>query len=227
MIKPFILTLLLLFPITSFASITQENHIAHYNVFLIPANNVNPLLDRIDKRISAGGLTSLYQQGYLPHITLYLSHYQTSALPIIKSKIQALAKRQAAFPIMINSVEKTKGNWLMLTIQNSPQLQALADEITVNLMPLTEKNITPPTWLNYYPEKRHHFTQYGSPNVFSQFQPHITLLAASSPQKLNFIYRDITNTFVPISSKAIGIGIAKDNTNGQAKQAIATYYFKN
>lgn len=229
MINRFVLFLFFVF-ITPFAiaqgaAKTELPNNANYNVFLIPSDNVTDLLVNLDKSITKFGLNSLYSQGYIPHITLYLSHYPANSLFNIQEKVKEITSSIPPFEVEINSVERTKGNWLMLNIQNNVRLQALSDELVFNLYPLTAKLDTPPKWLENYPKKLSYFEKYNSPNVFNEFSPHITLLAKSEPTKLKKVYREIKNDFKATKTMAVGIGIAKDDENGQAKQIIASYLF--
>ncbi|WP_352339710.1 hypothetical protein, partial [Psychrobacter sp. 16-MNA-CIBAN-0192] len=87
------------------------------------------------------------------------------------------------FPITAEGFSVTKSNWAFINLQPSRQLQRLSDEITLAIEPLRERNVTVPTWVKNYPNKLTAFKRYGSPNVFQNFQPHLTLLAnEKSPQ---------------------------------------------
>ncbi len=197
----------------------------NYNLFLIPSNHIRAPLTQITQQITDVGLTPLYEQGYLPHITLYLTQYASSNLTKIEIEAKKLAAQWQRFPITLTALEQTKGNWLLLNIQDSNKLQRLADEATMALSPLRDPNATLPSWVKAYPDKIASFQRYGSPNVFAQFQPHVTLLPKSNEKKLSHFMSQYANHFQPITVSAIGIGIALDNTNGQAKHPIATYYF--
>ena len=196
-----------------------------YNVFLIPSKTLTVPLEKLSQDITQSKLMPLYQQGYLPHITLYLTQYPTDNLASLQQKVKTLANQWQPFPIELQALEQTKSNWLMLTIKDNRQLQRLADEVTMALSPLRDPNPSLPAWVNKYPDKLASFHRYGSPNTFAQFQPHITLLPSSNAHKLNLFMARYGQHFTPITLNTVGIGIAQDNNNGQAKHPIATYYF--
>ncbi len=159
-----------------------------YNLFLIPSHNVDTTVSTISNQLKQQQLSSLYSQGYLPHITLYLSQYSTSNLKLLKQQAQQLASQWHQFPLTLDHIERTKGDWLMLGVSNTRELQRLADTAAITVAPLRTMDQKAPAWVNHYPEKLAAFQRYGSPNVFTNFEPHITLLAQSDPQKTDPIY---------------------------------------
>ncbi|WP_108649609.1 2'-5' RNA ligase family protein [Dongshaea marina] len=197
-----------------------------YNVFLIPEKSVDQTVGKISQQLKKEQLNSLYSQGYLPHITLYLTEYPANHLESIKKQVQQLASQWKPFEVKLDRIERTKGDWLMLNVERSRQLQRLADSATLAVEPLRAMDPTLPGWVAKYPGKLAAFKRYGSPNVFINFQPHITLLPQSDSNKLDRFMLRYGNGFKPLSFKVLGIGIAKVNSNGQAKQDLATYYFK-
>ena len=143
-------------------------------------------------------------------------------LPEIQKIVSQFARQQSKFSISFNGMHSTAGKWLMLDNQPSPELQQLADEITVQLVKLRDKNAQLPDWVKAYPEKIKTFERYGSPNVFTQFNPHVTLLTPNefSDGVAKF---ETSYTFQPFTSQAVGIGIAQVDALGQAKNVL---YFK-
>ncbi|PSU21118.1 2'-5' RNA ligase family protein [Photobacterium kishitanii] len=196
-----------------------------YNLFLIPSHNVDTTVSTISNQLKQQQLSSLYSQGYLPHITLYLSQYSTSNLKLLKQQAQQLASQWHQFPLTLDHIKRTKGDWLMLGVSNTRELQRLADTAAITVAPLRTMDQKAPAWVNHYPEKLAAFQRYGSPNVFTNFEPHITLLAQSDPQKLTQFMANYGGKFQPVNIKALGVGIATVNSNGQAKTVIASYPF--
>jgi len=131
-----------------------------------------------------------------PHITLYLTSWnchqaraQTStppppptcleyiqlAIASVKPKLSALGpcEIQLSAPYAI-------GSYAMLNVTNTPCLQRYSDLIVNTTFLFAAPNQTVPSWVYSLPEperseKIHYVQQYGSPNVFTQFQPHVTL----------------------------------------------------
>lgn len=196
-----------------------------YNVFLIPAKTADQTVKTISSQLKHEKLSSLYSQNYLPHITLYLTEYPQGSLATIQTKLKQLTAQIKPFYITLDKIERTKGDWLMLNVENSRELQHLADSVTVAMEPLRALNPQLPNWVAKYPAKLAAFKRYGSPNVFTNFQPHITLLPQADSTKLDSFMLQYGNNFKPTTLKVEGIGIAKVNANGQAKQELASYYF--
>ena len=196
-----------------------------YNLFLIPSHNVDTTVSTISNQLKQHQLSALYSQGYLPHITLYLTEYPTTNLKLLQQQAQQLAHQWHQFPLTLKHIERTKGDWLMLKVSNTRELQRLADTAAITVSPLRSMDPKVPAWVSHYPEKLAVFQRYGSPNVFTNFEPHITLLAQSDPQKLTQFMADYGDKFQSVNFKALGIGIAAVNSNGQAKAVIARYSF--
>ncbi|MBY3788955.1 2'-5' RNA ligase family protein [Photobacterium carnosum] len=207
-------------PLPSLASPTTS-----YNLFLIPSHNVDKTVSTISHQLKKQHLSSLYSQGYLPHITLYLTEYPTQNLKSLKQQAQQLATQWHSFNLTLSNIESTKGDWLMLKVSNTPELQRLADTAAITIAPLRAMDPKVPTWVSHYPEKLAAFQRYGSPNVFTNFEPHITLLPQTDHQKLTQFMTNYGDKFHPVNFKALGIGIAAVNNNGQTKAVIAHYSF--
>ncbi|MCP4956365.1 MAG: 2'-5' RNA ligase family protein [Photobacterium aquimaris] len=225
MLKKCMLTLALISISQVVLATPSPSSTTSYNLFLIPSHNVDKTVSTISNQLKQQQLSSLYSQGYLPHITLYLSQYSTSNLKLLKQQAQQLASQYVQFPLTLEHIERTKGDWLMLEISNTRELQRLADTAAITVSPLRSMDQKAPTWVSHYPEKLAAFQRYGSPNVFTNFEPHITLLAQSDPQKLTQFMTNYGQKFQPMKFNALGIGIAAVNSNGQAKAVIAHYPF--
>ncbi|MEC6908564.1 2'-5' RNA ligase family protein [Photobacterium piscicola] len=206
-------------------SVPQPSNTISYNLFLIPNHTVDKTVSTISNQLKQQQLVSLYSQGFLPHITLYLTEYPTKNLNLLKQQAQQLASQWHRFDLTLDNIQRTKGNWLMLDVNNTPELQRLADTAAIMVAPLRTMEPKIPTWVSHYPEKLAAFQRYGSPNVFMNFEPHITLLPQTEPQKLTQFMTDYGDQFQPVHFKALGIGIAAVNSNGQAKAVIASYSF--
>ncbi|MGF1740086.1 2'-5' RNA ligase family protein [Vibrio profundum] len=197
-----------------------------YNVFLIPAKTVDQTVKNVSERLSRHQLDSLYKKGYLPHVTLYLTEYPEGSLAAIEKQAKQLAGHWHSFSLTLDELQRTKGDWLMLDVENSRDLQRLADQATLAMEPLRATNPQLPSWVSQYPNKLESFKRYGSPNVFANFQPHITLLPKSDSIKLDSFMNSYGASFKPIKTEVIGIGIAEVNKNGQARKDLASYYFQ-
>ncbi|ODN42641.1 2'-5' RNA ligase family protein [Piscirickettsia litoralis] len=197
-----------------------------YDIFLVPDKAAHHTVNKISEELQQVGLESLFKQGYLPHITLYLTGYPATTLDSLKKQVKRLASRWSPFAVKFDRLQPTKNNWLMLQVKNSRKLQRLADEVTLAAEPLRAANPKLPNWVLKYPNKLEAFKRYGSPNVFSNFQPHITILAKSNQSQLTNFMSRFGEHFKPAQVKVLGIGIARVNNNGQVIKELAIYYFK-
>ena len=81
---------------------------------------------------------------------------------------------------------------------------------------LRERNATVPTWVKNYPNKLTAFRRYGSPNVFQNFQPHLTLLANEKSPQLAVINKQANPP--KAQGQIIGVGIGISDQFGQQRQ---------
>ena len=197
----------------------------NYNVFVIMDNSAKQNVESISKGLKEVGIDSLYSKGYAIHMTLYLTEYKPEALKTIKETVNKIAKNTKPFEVNFYRLRKTGGNWFMLDAENNAIIQGLADEMTVSLNKYRATDAKVPDWAKSIPEKVKSFNLYGSPNVFMNFDPHITLLTPEDSAKIDAFTAKYD--FKPFKSKVIGIGIAQVDDLGQAKDIIYTVKFKN
>ncbi|WFO08801.1 2'-5' RNA ligase family protein [Edwardsiella ictaluri] len=196
-----------------------------YDVFIIPGSGMATLLAQTTAQLGQYHLTSLAAQGFQPHVTLYLAKYGPDALPRLKQEVAALSQRQQTFPLRLTHLNQTRGDWLMVVVENSRALQSLSDTLVRRLSPYRDKGAPLPGWVNAYPEKKAAFVRYGSPNVFSHFDPHVTLLAQSDHAALSQFMRCYGQRFGTQILEAVGLGIAETDENGQSKAVLVRYDF--
>ena len=189
----------------------------NYNVFVIMDNNAKENVENISKGLKEAGIDSLYSKGYAIHMTLYLTEYKPESLKKIKEVVNKIAKETKPFDVNFYRLRKTGGNWFMLDAENNGIIQGLADEVTVRLNKYRATDAKVPDWAKS-------INLYGSPNVFMNFDPHITLLTPEDPAKIDTFTSKYN--FKPFKAKVIGIGIAQVDDLGQAKDIIYSVKFK-
>ncbi|HAT1671205.1 TPA: hypothetical protein I8Y16_005102, partial [Raoultella ornithinolytica] len=162
-------------------------------------------------------LHGLSEEGYVPHVTLYLSTFKKNKLSDLINTVNEISENRQPFFVQINEIEKTKSGWLMLNVKNNIELQILSDEITTNVFRYRESSLLP-LWTRAFPEKRKYFEKYGSPNVFNEFEPHITVLYQGNEVDIDRYLHE--NTLHPFMADIIGIGISESDQFGQHKHAV-------
>ncbi|MDK4680909.1 2'-5' RNA ligase family protein [Kingella negevensis] len=206
-----------------FTSAWAEN--VNYNVFVKLDNTAESQVREISDELAKVGVKSLYSQGYQVHLTLYLTEYDKSKFNNIKKVVQKFAREKRPFDVSFYGMHKTAGKWFMLDNRMTPELQQLSDEMTVQLTKLRATDAKLPDWVKNYPEKVKSFEKYGSPNVFANFDPHVTLLTPNEFNKGVAKFEE-NYTFKPFTAKVIGIGIAQVDDLGQAKDVLYFQKFK-
>jgi hypothetical protein len=97
--------------------------------------------------------------------------------------------------------------------------------VTLAAEPYRDHTISPPGWMRDYPAKLPAFERYGSPNVFMQFDPHLTLLANETKPGLADFMAGPEKNQPETTGQVEGIGIAVVDGNGQIVKTLAEYRF--
>ncbi|WP_115720687.1 2'-5' RNA ligase family protein [Gallaecimonas mangrovi] len=195
------------------------------DVFAIPSQ---PIIDQVkttSNLLKANGMTSFYAKGRPVHVTLYLTRYPAGSEAAIKAAVAKLVAKQHSFAVQISGFSVTKSRWAFLDVANSAPLQRLADETTMALSPMRSPKPPLPGWVKAYPEKLAAFERYGSPNVFQNFEPHLSLLAAEKSPALATVAQALAAKPPTAQGKIIGIGIGLTDQYGQQKKVLGEYFF--
>ncbi|ALQ54335.1 Signal peptide-containing protein [Pseudoalteromonas issachenkonii] len=195
------------------------------NVFAIPSSPIVELMATTSNELAKQQITTFYQQGLPVHATLYLTDYPQEAQNEIKQVVERIVKKHQPFEIKANGFSVSASNWAFIDLEKSYQLQRLADEVTLKLEPLRDHQAPVPSWVKHYPNKLVAFERYGSPNVFQNFQPHLTLLANEQNPTLAAFNKVMQAEPPQAQGEIIGIGIGISDQFGQQKQVIAKYFF--
>lgn len=195
------------------------------NVFAIPSKPIVELVANTSDELATHQITTFYQQGLPVHATLYLTDYPLEAQSEIKQVVERIVKEHQSFEIKANGFSVSPSNWAFIKLEKSYQLQRLADEVTLKLEPLRDHQALVPSWVKHYPNKLVAFERYGSPNVFQNFQPHLTLLANEKNPALALVQKALHAEPPQAQGEIIGIGIGVSDQFGQQKEILAKYFF--
>ena len=105
--KKIISTLFILLSTHIFANV-------NYNVFVKMDNKATEVVEDISKNLNKHNITSLYDEKYQIHVTLYLSEYKKDAFEKIKAVVDDVATNAKPIELQFYNIRKTPGNWLML-----------------------------------------------------------------------------------------------------------------
>lgn len=193
------------------------------DIYAIPSSPVVDAVAKASSDLAKYGMTTFHARGQAVHVTLYLTRYPASAEPQLKAAIANAVKDCRTLPLAVEGTERTASNWLFLRVKHSAELQRLADTVTLAAEPLRDHSIGPPAWMREYPEKLPAFERYGSPNVFMQFEPHLTLLANETNPRLSSFMADMEKAPPAAMGEVEGVGIGIVDGNGQVVKTIAEF----
>ncbi len=189
------------------------------NVYLTFSSNIVYHVIKISSLAKDAEIKTFMMEGFPVHLTLYLTEYSSEMLDEILQKVEQISKTKQ-IDIVTTNLERI-GTWLFLQTVKSPELLNLHKECVRLLSPLRDKAMKKPEWLSKKSPKHTSFLQYGSPNVDTFFDPHITLLANGDPEKVDTFIKQ--NPLKPIVGKAIALAIGEADKNGQITKEIVSW----
>lgn len=165
----------------------------------------------------------------MPHVTLYLTEWQCSRAPgpdpsQCKEQLDT-ALSEALYALKIESCRLTisapyaAGNYAMLNVSRCSCVQRYSDTIVNATYTLAVANQTVPSWVYTLPEperseKIEDVKKYGSPNVFSQFQPHVTIGWAANASAVAAAVKALAAKFAPFSYSADVVALGVSGAHG-------------
>lgn len=179
-----------------------------------------------------------FLHAYPLHITLYLTDYPDKNIPQLVKRVAFLAKFWQAGALKTTSFYVTEGNYVMLGIDlapepdgSNPYLQQMSDEVVLQLNALRDHKAPIPDWAMNNAVKRQAFSLYGSPNVFFEYTPHITLMAKAfkTAEEAAAFHDDMAaiikeyRQFKPLRFNASAIGVGYTDAFGQITQPFAHF----
>ncbi|WP_203455971.1 2'-5' RNA ligase family protein [Legionella sp. MW5194] len=200
-------------------------------------------IEQFNQFLKSKGVFKKYQiepflHAYPLHVTLYLADYPDKNIPQLVKRVAFLAKFWHAVELKTTSLYVTKGNYVMLGIDlphatqgGNSYLQQMSDETVLQLNSLRDTNTPIPDWAMNNAVKRQAFSLYGSPNVFFEYTPHITLMAkpfkntseaAAFQEEMNALIKDYRQ-LKPLQFKVSAIGIGYADALGQITQPFAHF----
>ena len=215
------------------------NDATQYDIFLIPSQQAHNYIKTFDDSLATTGLLEKYKvtpfiKNHPVHATLYLTSFQPKYIPNIENQIQNIADNTKTFDIKTSNLVAGKSGFLMLNLYNSEKLQNLSNTVVTELSKYRNKNYTIPSWVKYYPTKLESFKKYGSPNTFSEFNPHFSILAADlkTAKSMSSFVKDFNKiiknaNLKPTSFKIQAIGFGEVDNNGQVTKILRTYKLSN
>ncbi|OGK12242.1 MAG: hypothetical protein A2W80_02335 [Candidatus Riflebacteria bacterium GWC2_50_8] len=191
------------------------------NVFCVVSDNIETAFKDAAKALQEEeGLEAFPVKGYQTHCTLYMTQYPLGMQNEVLAKIEALASGTKEFAVNSTGLEITSGNWFFMNIERNSSLQKLSDTLVEQLAPLRAKSDYVPDWAKEFPTKVEYISKYGSPNVYSEFNPHLTFLAKSDAEKLQrFTGKHADSDFAKIiAGHVVAIGAGLADRDGQIKE---------
>lgn len=118
----------------------------------------------------------------MPHITLYLTSFRSEVVGLVMDAVElALQNQPSNCLVQLDPTVYASGAYAMWRVSKTPCLQGMSDAIVNATSQYISPNQPIPDWVysiadpTLRQEKIDFVRKYGSPNVFDQFDPHVTI----------------------------------------------------
>ena len=172
----------LLHPVLALASFSADIHLPVMGSAEVAVTTANEFLSvRFANEVNLTGAD-------LPHVTLYLTEFtcpratDKECVNLVKHGISGVLEKLGTVSPCRSAVTNPypSGSYAMLNVSHQRCLQYFSDTIVNATYMYAKPNQTVPGWVWALPEpersrKVAFVKKYGSPNVFSEFDPHVTI----------------------------------------------------
>ncbi|MHA3771862.1 hypothetical protein ACXR0O_10035 [Verrucomicrobiota bacterium sgz303538] len=191
------------------------------NVCALVSEEENAAVLKVLERLGKLGVTTFRDQGCVLHCTLFMTEYPEDVKGQLPDVVRDNTAGERAFEVKCEGMSAPGGGWLFLDLDRRP-LQEVADRLADALQPWRAKNPQRPSWLMPGTRKDEMFTEYGSPNVRSEFNPHISLACVGPQESLEPVLRDEELAALCSEVRTVqlrGIGLTEADDMGQFTRA--------
>lgn len=170
----------------------------------------------------------------MPHVTLYLTEWMCDPQehackdPVndaLSGAVYGLATHTCSVEV---GAPYAAGQFAMLNVTLTECIQFASDSIVNETFALAVPNQSVPSWVDSLPEperseKIADVKKYGSPNVFDQFQPHVTIGWASNASAVEAAIAALTFEPVTFSADVVALGTTGDHGTVLRGQDLARF----
>lgn len=225
----FILICLMFFGISCHAESLNVYLKIPKNTFLVEkAQECNRLIE--SKMLEKNQDYVPFNQKFPTHITLYLFNAPKKQVPHIKNLLKNFLTGHPSITLLSDRCQITSSGFAMLNIKSTEALSSFSEGVVRLLYVFRDKTSLIPLWAESLPKKRMMFKRYGSPNVFSEFSPHISLgvlnLSYKKLQDLQKMFSENKQNNSHQSQKPteiLEVGLGITNNEGQIIKELASY----
>jgi len=150
----------------------------------------------------------------IPHITLYLTEFEEDNVKNLTDTVTKFLSLMPQFQITLGS-PYISSEYLMWNVTKSIDLQTLSDLTITISKDYIASNQTVPDWVYNLPEEHKklkilYIHCFGSPCVFNEFDPHITM-GWDAIDDMQVVLDKITFPSITFTAKQVGIGLVSDH----------------
>ena len=191
------------------------------NVCAIVPEEENAGVLKVFKRLRELGVRTFWEQGRVIHCTLFMTEYPEAVKDELPDVVRESVAGDHDFAVACTGMSAPGSGWLFLDLDRSV-IQSVANKLADALQPSRAKQPRRPSWLQAGTRQDEMFKKYGSPNVRSEFNPHLSLACVELPELLGVVFRDEEFKALCSSVGTVqlrGIGVAEADDMGQFTRA--------
>ena len=149
-----------------------------FNIVILPPKNISQKAISISKKLRVkGGLFTLGNKVYFPHVTLYMAEFPLKNIPKIKSLLQKFVIKIKPFNLNSSDYRQSPGGYVDVAYKKSKKIKDIQKSLIDLLNPLREGLIMESDKERLHTSiktEQKNIKLYGYRYAKSQFDPHIT-----------------------------------------------------
>eukprot|EP01135_Chromosphaera_perkinsii_P000801 Nk52_evm89s151 gene=Nk52_evmTU89s151 len=226
----------LLVSVSVFAEVSKDHDAVEgvsLNIHVSVGASVEKEVYALGKCLEENGIENMIGWDWaVPHVTLYLTEFKKHGiwrkakliLDVVRGTMKGSHLRACDVTVM-PTASLPIHSYGMLKVQKSQCLQSLSDNIVQATKGNLADNYTIPAWIDSLPDgktknrKKELAQKYHSPNVFDQFQPHITF-AWVKKEQIQLMQKLVTTTCRSTLDKIVfrvrDVSLSKSGKHGTA-----------
>lgn len=199
------------------------------NIAILPGPGIKDLAIGLSQKVAKGFQTEfvLDEQKFMPHATVYQSHFPVRNIEKIKGQIKEVMEGQHPFTVKMEGFSVVLDTFLFWDLEKSESLQRLQNNIVARINHLREGLILPhlATVSGMTEEDISDINMYGSMFVGPSFSPHITITRLSDPKDAESVMKSLGGLNYKAMFEVDGLILGYLGPNGTVNGIIETFKF--
>ena len=182
------------------------------NIAIYPPSEICKKAIKISNNLkNLGGVFTLGDKSFYPHITLYMLELPTKNIDRVKELLAEIASKVKPVAMTMIAMDQGKTGYVGAGFAVTDELRELQKRIVRAINPLREGLTYHSRDYPYSAEEMENLATYGYDGVFEAFNPHLNFTLLSEDKRGINIKMDVPSEDFSFTAQSIGFFILGDN----------------